>query len=58
MARANCGLRQDHFAEKIECSAAHVSLMESGKRRPSTKILERVAMVAGVTIEQLVSWAA
>ena len=41
------------LAKKIECSPAHLSDIELGRRYPSTKILSRIARELNVTMEEL-----
>lgn len=41
--RHGLGLTQEEFAELLEISAQYVSLLEGGKRQPSTKLITKIA---------------
>lgn len=42
------GLTQSHLAERLSVGKSHLSLIESGKRAPSLKVLDEVSIVLGV----------
>lgn len=44
---------QDELAERLGASKTHVSEMESGKKNPSSPMLDRIASVFGVSISEL-----
>lgn len=52
--RLERGLSQEELAEP-NYAGAYMSLLESGKRRPSRDVLEHVSARLGVTVEQLIS---
>ena len=41
------------FAKKLECSAAFLSDIELGRRYPSEKMLSDIAVLLGVSVEEL-----
>jgi transcriptional regulator with XRE-family HTH domain len=41
--RAAHGLTQSELAERLTIGASHLSLIESGKRQPSVKVLDEIA---------------
>ena len=41
--RKNLGLSQEKLAEKLDIAANYIALIETGKRFPSIKMLERIA---------------
>lgn len=47
------GWTQDDLADKLGCSKSHVSEMESGKKNPSTPMMEQMAQAFGVTVVEL-----
>lgn len=49
--RQNAGLTQTNLAEQIGISRSQLSLMESGKRKPSYDVLKKIAAVFGEPIE-------
>lgn len=42
------GLTQSELANRLSVGASHMSLIESGKRQPSVKVLGEIASVLGV----------
>ena len=51
--RSGRGLSQRHLADRIGISPSHLSLVESGKRDPSLKLLEEIAVSLGVPMHLL-----
>jgi transcriptional regulator with XRE-family HTH domain len=49
--RVALGLRQDQVAHLGACSQGHLSLIETGRRRPSADILTSIAKALGCTVE-------
>jgi transcriptional regulator with XRE-family HTH domain len=43
--RKNLGLSQANLAEKVDIADNYIALIETGKRFPTVKMLERIAMV-------------
>ena len=43
IARTAYGLTQGEFAERLSVGASHLSLIESGKRQPSLKVLKEIS---------------
>jgi transcriptional regulator with XRE-family HTH domain len=41
------------FAERVECSPAHVDNIEHGRKRPSVELLYRICRELAVPIEEL-----
>jgi ribosome-binding protein aMBF1 (putative translation factor) len=46
-ARGAAGLTQSELAEKMKTSQAYVARLESGKEKPSTRTLNRIAQATG-----------
>jgi len=46
-ARVRAGLTQEQLAERMDTSQSVIARLESGRSRPSTKTLERVAEATG-----------
>lgn len=46
--RAAFGLRQSELAERMPITASQLSLIESGKRQPSLRVVEGLAAAVGV----------
>jgi transcriptional regulator with XRE-family HTH domain len=46
--RAAFGLRQSELAERMPVTASQLSLIESGKRQPSLKVVDALARAVGV----------
>jgi len=46
--RAAFGLRQSELAERMPVTASQLSLIESGKRQPSLKVVDALAHAVGV----------
>ena len=51
--RQHKGLTLDQLAEKVGVSRAHLSHMETGRRKGSVGVLSGCAKVLGVTVEDL-----
>jgi ribosome-binding protein aMBF1 (putative translation factor) len=49
-ARVRAGLTQEELAEKMDTSQSVIARLESGRSRPSTKTLERVAEATGTKL--------
>jgi transcriptional regulator with XRE-family HTH domain len=47
------GLSQESLAEKAGTSTTHIGMIEIGKRFPSTKMLEHIAVALGVDTPEL-----
>lgn len=52
--RAALGVEQQALAKLLKCDKSYLSLLESGKRKPSVDLLERLAKVAELPVSQLV----
>jgi len=50
-ARVNAGLTQEQLAARMETSQSVIARLESGRVRPSTQTLERVAMATGTKLK-------
>jgi transcriptional regulator with XRE-family HTH domain len=46
--RAAFGLRQSELAERMHITASQLSLIEAGKRQPSLRVVNGLAMAVGV----------
>jgi transcriptional regulator with XRE-family HTH domain len=46
--RAAFGLKQSELAERMPVTASQLSLIESGKRQPSLKVVDALARAVGV----------
>ena len=51
--RSAHGLSQRQFADRIDVSPSHLSLIESGKRNPSLPLLEKIAGCLAVPMHLL-----
>lgn len=51
--RKKAGLTQDKLSEKIGVSPKHVQFIESGTRKPSLKIIYKIARVLGKKVSEL-----
>src|SRR5215469_9793641 len=51
--RAGLGLTQRSLAEKLGVEASHVAFIESGRRKPSLKLIGRLADILGLDKQQL-----
>ena len=51
--REALGLTQRGLAEKISVEASHVAFIESGRRKPSLKLIARIADVLGIDRQEL-----
>ena len=47
------GLSQESLAEKAGTSTTHIGMIEIGKRFPSTKMLEQIAVALGIDTPEL-----
>jgi len=50
-ARTQAGLTQDQLAERMQTSQSFVARLESGRAKPSSKTLERVAAATGTRLK-------
>ena len=53
IARTAFGLTQGELAERVSVGASHLSLIESGKRQPSLKVLNEISAALQVPIHLL-----
>lgn len=51
--RKKAGYTQEKLAEKIKVSLTFIGLIETGKRRPSMKTLQKIASALGVKEKDL-----
>jgi transcriptional regulator with XRE-family HTH domain len=51
--RTQLGLTQRVLADRVAIKASHVAYIESGRRRPSLPLLERIATVLGLDRREL-----
>ncbi|HTW89469.1 MAG TPA: helix-turn-helix transcriptional regulator [Candidatus Binataceae bacterium] len=51
--RTQLGLTQRALADQVAIKASHVAYIESGRRRPSLPLLERIATVLGLDRREL-----
>jgi transcriptional regulator with XRE-family HTH domain len=51
--RASLGLTQRSLAQKLGVEASHVAFIESGRRRPSLKLVARIADALGLDRQEL-----
>ncbi|MHC6202224.1 helix-turn-helix domain-containing protein [Breznakiellaceae bacterium SP9] len=51
--RKSQGLTQESLAEKMNTSSTYIAMIESGKRTPSFKMIERIAEVLKVEAPEL-----
>jgi ribosome-binding protein aMBF1 (putative translation factor) len=49
-ARANAGLTQDQLAKRMRTTQAVIARLESGRVKPSTRTLERLAAATGTQL--------
>ena len=49
-ARANAGLTQDELAKRMRTTQAVIARLESGRVKPSTRTLERLAAATGTRL--------
>ena len=54
-ARKNAGLTQKEVADQIGVDQAAVSFWENGKTLPRASLLSKIAMIYGVTVDELLS---
>lgn len=50
-ARAHAGLTQEQLAKKMDTSQSAIARLESGRGRPSTRVLERLATATGTRLK-------
>jgi transcriptional regulator with XRE-family HTH domain len=53
--RENKGLQQKQVALEVEIGISHYNRMEKGEREVSVKVLERLAKLYGMTIDQIIN---
>jgi transcriptional regulator with XRE-family HTH domain len=53
--RKELGLTQESLAEKVNTASTYIAMIESGKRAPSFKMIERIAEVLGIEAPNLFS---
>ena len=51
--RKSCNLTQAKLAEKVNTATNYISAIEAGRRFPSVKILEKIAIVLGIDTPKL-----
>ena len=54
-ARKNAGLTQKEVADQIGVDQTAVSFWENGKTLPRASLLPKIAMIYGVTVDELLS---
>ena len=54
-ARKNAGLTQKEVADQIGVDQTAVSFWENGKTLPRASLLSKIAMIYGVTVDELLS---
>lgn len=52
-ARKSVGLRQNEMAEKLGISQNFLCMLETGKRSPSLYMLQKIAIMAGMSVDEL-----
>ena len=50
VARAHAGLTQEQLAERMHTTQAAIARLESGRAKPSTRTLERLATATGMRL--------
>jgi transcriptional regulator with XRE-family HTH domain len=50
-ARTHAGLTQEQLAKKMDTSQSAIARLESGRGRPSTRVLERLANATGTRLK-------
>ena len=55
IARKNAGLTQKEVADQIVVDQTAVSFWENGKTFPRASLLSKIAMLYGVTVDELLS---
>jgi len=50
-ARAQAGLTQEQLAERMDTTQSVIARLESGRTRPSTQTLERLAVATGTRLK-------
>jgi transcriptional regulator with XRE-family HTH domain len=53
--RKSLGLTQEKLAEKVNTATTYIAMIESGKRTPSFKMIERIAEMLRVDAPELFS---
>ena len=51
--RKSQGLTQENLAEKVDTASTYIAMIESGRRTPSFKMIERIAEVLRVDATEL-----
>jgi transcriptional regulator with XRE-family HTH domain len=51
--RKSCNLTQAKLAEKVNTATNYISAIEAGRRFPSVRILEKIALVLGIDTPRL-----
>lgn len=51
--RKKAGLTQDQLSEKLKVSSKYVQFIERGKRKPSLKIVYKIARAFGKKVSEL-----
>lgn len=54
MLRDSLGMKQDELADTLGISRPYISLMETGKRSPSLKVLYRLRKAYGFSLDAMV----
>jgi transcriptional regulator with XRE-family HTH domain len=53
--RKSHGLTQENLAEKVNTASTYIAMIESGRRTPSFKMIERIAEVLRIDAPELFS---
>ena len=48
------GITQEELAEKIHVSQTWITLIETGKKTPNLRLLQKIAKVIGVKVKDLI----
>lgn len=51
--RKKSGLTQEKLADKIRLSTTFIGLIETGRRKPSLKTLQKIALALGLNVREL-----
>lgn len=54
--RERAGMTQEELASGIHMSQSHLSCIETGRRRPSVRVLEAISIALGVTPNDLLGF--
>lgn len=52
--RKQAGYTQERFAEKVNISETHMGHIEQGRRKPSFKVLQKIAKSLHVQVKDLI----